>query len=171
MFYLANAQFHISLIPRRWYNNNKYHIDQNEENITPIYQIGGSKLDEMEQPLSFQYLANFRQTPNVVQLQGPKQKYRFGMGYAKKALDLAIRTDKVDEFVNQMKCFIESTKKELSDQQENIDNMHIGDLLQVQHKGRQPNRYKSGGKPLKKKARRIIQDIINTINKDHEEEV
>ena len=44
----------------------------------------------MEQPLSFQYLANFRQTPNVVQLQGPKQKYGFGMGYAKKALDLAI---------------------------------------------------------------------------------
>ena len=47
--------------------------------------------------------------------------------------------------------------------------MHIGDLLRVQHKGRQPNRYKSGGEPPKKKTRHIIQDITNTINKDHEE--
>ena len=68
----------------------------------------------MEQPLLFQYLANFRQIPNVIQLQGLKQKYRFDMDYAKKALDLAIRTDKIDEFVNQMKRFIESTKEELS---------------------------------------------------------
>ncbi len=70
--------------------------------------------------------------------------------------------------------FIESTKEELSDQQENIDNissMHIGNPLQVQHKSQQPNRYKSGGKLPKKKARHIIQDIINTINKDYEEEV
>jgi len=49
--------------------------------------------------------------------------------------------------------------------------MHIGDLLRVQYKGQQPNRYKSDGKPLKKKARCIIQNITNTINKDHEEEV
>ena len=49
--------------------------------------------------------------------------------------------------------------------------MHISDPLQVQHKGRQPNRYKSGGEPLKKKARHIIQDNTNIINKDHEEEV
>ena len=55
-----------------------------------------------------------------------------------------------------MERFIESIKEELSDQQENIDNMHIGDPLQVQHKGRQPNRYKSDGEPLKKKARCII---------------
>src|ERR1043165_7632500 len=60
MSYSANARFHISLISRQWYNNNKYHIDQNEENIISIYQIGGSKLDKIEQPLSFQYLANFR---------------------------------------------------------------------------------------------------------------
>jgi hypothetical protein len=38
------------------------------------------------------------------------------MGYAKKALNLAIRTDKVDEFINQIEHFIESTKEKLSDQ-------------------------------------------------------
>ncbi|CAB4405263.1 unnamed protein product [Rhizophagus irregularis] len=53
------------------------------------------------------------QAPSIVQPRGPKQKYGFGMGYAKKALDLAIRTDKVDEFVNQIEYFIESVKSEL----------------------------------------------------------
>ncbi|UZO09122.1 uncharacterized protein OCT59_029359 [Rhizophagus irregularis] len=91
----------------------------NEENILA---------DESEQP-SFQHLMNFRQTPNVVQLQDPKQKYGFGMGYAKKALDLAVQTDKVDEFVDQVKYFIENTKAELSEQQENLTSMHIGDPL------------------------------------------
>ena len=37
------------------------------------------------------------------------------MGCAKKVLDLAIRTDKVDEFVNQIEHFIESVKAELFD--------------------------------------------------------
>ena len=39
--------------------------------MVPIYNIGESELDELERPLfqlSFQHLANFRQTPNVVQL-------------------------------------------------------------------------------------------------------
>ena len=84
-------------------------------------------------------------------MQGPKQKYGFGMGYAKKALDLAIRTDKVDEFVNQVKCFIESTKAELSEQEENRVSMRIGDPLRVQHKGRQPNRYRSCDELQKRK--------------------
>ena len=102
---------------------------------------------------------------HVIQLQGPKQKYGFGMGYAKKALDLAIRTDKVNEFVNQVKCFIEDTKAELSEQGENIALMHIGDPLRVPHKGRQPNRYKSCGEPSQKKTKNI-RDITNIINEE-----
>ncbi|RGB23185.1 hypothetical protein C1646_774889 [Rhizophagus diaphanus] len=128
--------------------------NEHKKNVMPIYHIGENKLSELEQPipqLSFQHLANFRQTPNIVQLQGPKQKYGFGMGYAKKALDLAIRTDKVDEFVNQVKCFINNTKVELSKHQDNIVFMHIGDLLRVQYKGRQLNRYRSYGEPQKRK--------------------
>ena len=92
------------------------------------------------------------------------------MGHAKKALDLAIRVDKVNEFVNQLEYFIESIKAELSDQQENNISMHIGDPLKVRHKGRQPNRYKSCGEPQKKKVSRI-QDITNITNKDHKEVV
>ncbi|CAB4481899.1 unnamed protein product [Rhizophagus irregularis] len=101
------------------------HCGQNSE---PQYIILLNDADESEQP-SFQHLMNFRQTPNVVQLQDPKQKYGFGMGYAKKALDLAVQTDKVDEFVDQVKYFIENTKAELSEQQENLTSMHIGDPL------------------------------------------
>jgi hypothetical protein len=166
MSYSNNAQFHISLIPRRWYNYNKYNTEQHKE---PIYQIEENELDEMGPRLSFQHLANFRKTPNIVQSRGPKQKYGFGMSYAKKALDIAVRTDKVNEFVNQMEYFIENVKVDLSEQQENAISMHIGDPLRVRHKGRQPNRYKSCGEPQKKKVRRI-QDITNHItNKDNEE--
>ncbi|CAG8848314.1 45163_t:CDS:2, partial [Gigaspora margarita] len=43
-------------------------------------------------------------------LQGPKQKYGLRIDYAKKALDLAIRTNKVEEFVSHLKTFIEVTK-------------------------------------------------------------
>ncbi|GBC40947.2 protein FAR1-RELATED SEQUENCE 5-like [Rhizophagus irregularis DAOM 181602=DAOM 197198] len=128
MSYSTNAQFHISLIPHRWYNNNKYNIEQREKNIVLFHNEENILADESEQP-SFQHLMNFRQTPNVVQLQDPKQKYGFGMGYAKKALDLAVQTDKVDEFVDQVKYFIENTKAELSEQQENLTSMHIGDPL------------------------------------------
>ena len=62
-----------------------------------------------------------------------------------------------------MEHFIEKTKEQLSNQQENIvENMIVNDPLHVQHKGRRPNRYKSGGKfPSKKKAR-TMQDISNT---------
>ncbi|PKY56814.1 hypothetical protein RhiirA4_477374, partial [Rhizophagus irregularis] len=151
MSYSTNAQFHISLIPHRWYNNNKYNIEQREKNIV-LFDIEENKLSDESEQSSFQHFMNFRQTPNVVQLQGPKQKYGFGMKYAKKALDLAIQTDKVNEFVDQVKCFIENTKAELSEQQENLTSIHIGDPLQVQHKGRQPNRYKSCGEPQRKKS-------------------
>ena len=139
--------------------------------MTPAVYNNIGESDELEQPLpqlSFQYLANFRQTPNVIQLQGPKQRYGFGMGYAKKAFDLAIRTDKVDEFVNQVKCFIQSTKAELSEQEENRVSIRIGDLLRVQHKGRQPNRYRSCGELQKKKAKHAIRSVTNTVT-NHEE--
>ncbi|GET56563.1 hypothetical protein GLOIN_2v1487031 [Rhizophagus irregularis DAOM 181602=DAOM 197198] len=63
MSYSITAQFHISLIPQRWYNNSKY--NEHEKNVIPIYHIGENKLS-------------------------PKQKYGFGIKYAKKALDLAI---------------------------------------------------------------------------------
>ncbi|UZO08169.1 uncharacterized protein OCT59_028432 [Rhizophagus irregularis] len=155
-----------SLIKNIPYNSiRQYNIEQQHKE--PVYQIEENELEKGPR-LSFQHLANFRQTPNIVQPRGPKQKYGFGMGYAKKALDLAIRADKVDEFVNQIEYFIESVKSELSDQQEN---MHIGDPLRVRHKGRQPNRYKSCGEPQKKKVRRI-QDITNTTtNKNRKEDV
>ena len=124
MSYSINAQFHISLISQRWYKYNKYNTEQHYKE--PVYQIEENEL-EIGPQLSFQHLVNFRQTPNIVQLQDPKQKYGFGMGYAKKMLDLAIQTDKVDEFVNQIEYFIESVKAELSDQQENRISMHISE--------------------------------------------
>ncbi|CAB4444639.1 unnamed protein product [Rhizophagus irregularis] len=102
------------------------------------------KIFFLSQP-SFQHLEKVRQMPNIKQLQGPKQKFGFGIGYAKKALDYyAIRADKLNELVSQLESFIEEMKEELSINQENIDSI-VKDPIQVKHKRRQPNRYKSGG--------------------------
>ena len=65
MSYSINTRFHISLIPRRWYNNNKYNIEHKQHKENMIYQIEESELNGSEpQPLSFQHLENFRQTYN-----------------------------------------------------------------------------------------------------------
>jgi hypothetical protein len=76
-----------------------------------MYQITENKLNQLLfQPVLFNHIANFRQLANVEQKRGPKQKYGFGMSYAKKALDYAIRADKVDNFVDLLEVFIEDTK-------------------------------------------------------------
>ncbi|CAG8787157.1 18455_t:CDS:1, partial [Gigaspora rosea] len=69
------------------------------------------------------------------------------MSYAKKALGLAIRADRVEEFVSHLKNFIEVTKTDLLSTQ---DSTSIEDSLHVPHKELQPNRYKFGGEPSKK---------------------
>ncbi|CAG8759415.1 3145_t:CDS:1, partial [Racocetra fulgida] len=94
----------------------------------------------------------------------PKQKYGFKIGYAKKALDYTIQADKVDEFVNYLERFIEDTKNELDKRQDvmNIENLIVIDPIRVQHKGRQPNQYKSGGEvPSKRK-------VLNTTNTNNQ---
>ncbi|CAG8816129.1 6689_t:CDS:1, partial [Gigaspora rosea] len=75
--------------------------------------------------------------------------------YAKKALDLAIRANKVDEFVNEIEHFIEKTKKSISDREENVNSSYVDveDPLRVRHKGRQSKRYKSSGELPKKAIR------------------
>jgi hypothetical protein len=160
MSYSFNAQFHIMLIPQRWYNDKKYQMSRQEHYLVPTYQIKKNETEFFLSQLSFQHLEKVRQMPNIRQLQGPKQKFGFGMGYAKKALDYAIRADKLNEFVGQLENFIERVKEELSNNEENIDSV-IRDPIQVKHKGRQPNRYKSRGELPQKKKTKTIRDITN----------
>ncbi|CAB4422731.1 unnamed protein product [Rhizophagus irregularis] len=68
------------------------------------------------------------------------------------------------ELVNQLESFIEETKEELSNNQENIDSI-VKDPIQVKHKGQQPNRYKSGGETSRKR-KKTIKDITN-VNDQH----
>ncbi|CAG8622557.1 5945_t:CDS:10, partial [Cetraspora pellucida] len=103
-------------------------ISQDYEAFVPMYQIKQMESNELPQLLSFQHLVRFKQTSNVVQSHGPKQRYRFGMEYAKKPLDLAIHANKVDDFVNEIERFIEKLRGIC----------------------RQPKRYKSGSELLKK---------------------
>ncbi|CAG8672259.1 1549_t:CDS:1, partial [Racocetra fulgida] len=86
--------------------------------------------------------------------QGSKQKYGFGISYAKKALNNVIQADKVNEFVNYLERFIKTMKDDLDKQQKNandIKNLAIDDPIHVWHKGRQPNYYKSEGEGSSKK--------------------
>src|SRR5688500_11747737 len=100
MSYSDNARFHITLIPQRWYNDKKSGLSPQEWNLLPSYQIENNEVEQSNlQPLSLQYLTKIRELPNITQLQNLKQKFGFGMSYAKKALNYAIRADKVDEFV------------------------------------------------------------------------
>ncbi|CAG8585813.1 15389_t:CDS:2 [Gigaspora rosea] len=71
------------------------------------------------------------------------------MGYAKKALDLAIWADKVEEFVSHLKI-----------------SLSVKDPLHVSHKGRQPNKYKSGGEPLRK-----VQRTVQSTERSNETEI
>ncbi|CAG8838626.1 44889_t:CDS:2, partial [Gigaspora margarita] len=78
-------------------------------------------------------------------------------------LDLAIRTDKVEEFVSRLKNFIEKAKNDLFSTQNNAESILIGDPLHVPHKGRQPNRYKSGAPANDgEEMRHDIQDTTGT---------
>ncbi|CAG8477512.1 12975_t:CDS:2 [Cetraspora pellucida] len=77
------------------------------------------------------------------------------MGYAKKAFDLAIQADKVEEFVSHLKNFIEVMKNDLFSIQDNVSFISIKDPLHVPHKGDEPS----------KKAQHIVQSTDQS-NKD-----
>ncbi|CAG8517264.1 25888_t:CDS:2 [Gigaspora rosea] len=57
------------------------------------------------------------------------------MGYAKKALDLAIQADRVEEFVSQLKTFIAVTTHDLLSTQDSTSIITVEDPLHVPHKG------------------------------------
>ncbi|CAG8825944.1 17675_t:CDS:2, partial [Gigaspora margarita] len=68
--------------------------------------------------------------------------------YTKKALDLAIQADKVEEFVS------------------NASFISIEDPLHIPYKGRQPKKYKSGNEPSRKSNEDEIQKVTEALNSD-----
>ncbi|CAG8832078.1 15138_t:CDS:2, partial [Gigaspora margarita] len=156
-YYNLSKETQLSSVKSEIYDNESSDFNQ------PTYQINTNKTDLTSDQLLLYHLVKIRQVPNIVQLQSPKQKFGFGMEYAKKALDYAIRADKIDELVKQLENFIEKTKKELFNNQKNdSDNNIISDPIQVHHKGRQPKRYKSGGEIVSNKKLRTMKEITNS---------
>ncbi|PKY56488.1 hypothetical protein RhiirA4_476816 [Rhizophagus irregularis] len=94
MFYSAYARFHITLISRRWYNDKKFFLNQDHASM-PSYQIEKDESDISEQSplqlISFSHLERIRKMPDIIQIQ--------------------VHADKVEEFVTQLKVFIEETKR------------------------------------------------------------
>ncbi|CAG8846377.1 49_t:CDS:1, partial [Gigaspora margarita] len=66
-------------------------IDQQIHQSIPVYRIVENKLNQLpSQPLLFNHLTKIREIVYIDHKQSPKQKYSFGMGYAKKALNYAV---------------------------------------------------------------------------------
>ncbi|CAG8728627.1 7556_t:CDS:2, partial [Racocetra fulgida] len=122
------------------YNSKKFQISQQEHLLVPTYQVNTNQTDLALNQLLLNHLIKIRQMPNIMQF----------IEYAKKAIDYAIQAYKIDELVNQLENFIEKTKKELFNNQVNTNNI-VSDPIRVNHKGRQPKRYKSGGKTVQNK--------------------
>ncbi|CAG8817149.1 7785_t:CDS:2, partial [Gigaspora margarita] len=76
----------------------------------------------------FNYLTTIRKIAYTEQKQNPRQKYGFGLGYTKKALDYAFRANNIDNFINYLEKFIEKTKVELDKLKENNNINYIGDI-------------------------------------------
>ncbi|CAG8699479.1 10223_t:CDS:2, partial [Cetraspora pellucida] len=150
----------------------KSRIDQQIHSSVPMYQIVENTLSQLScQPLLFNHISDVRKTEIIKHKQGPKQKYGFGMGYAKKALDYAIRANKVCELVSYLERFIEDTKGELDKQQDDIgsiENLVVSDPICAQHKGRQPNRYKLEGEVLYKKNIHSATNSTNQVSNENE---
>ncbi|CAG8836045.1 24012_t:CDS:2, partial [Gigaspora margarita] len=116
MSYSQHACFHITLIFSWWYSNKKACIDQQTHFLVPMYQITRNTLSQLPlQPLLFGHLTDIKKIAIAKQKQTPKQKYGLGMGYAKKALDYAIRANKVSEFVNYLETGEVLSKRKVYD--------------------------------------------------------
>ena len=69
-------------------------------------------------------------------------------------------------YSSQLKNFIEVTKNDLFNTQNNASFISVKDPLHVPHKGRQPNRYKSGGEPSRK-----VQRTVQSTEQSNETEI
>ncbi|CAG8609669.1 5483_t:CDS:2, partial [Racocetra fulgida] len=120
--------------------------------------------DEYDQPQAL--FSSLIKTNYSEQKQSLKQKYGFGIGYTKKALDYAVWTDNVDELVSYLEKFIEKAKLELNKQEknDNVENIIINNSIYTKYKEHLPKYYKLGEEDLPRKKVRNIRDITNSVN-------
>ncbi|CAG8625254.1 8270_t:CDS:2, partial [Racocetra fulgida] len=128
-FLELNKQLKEYFTPQIYQSNvTKSEIDQQILSSISMYQIVRNILNPIPpKPLLFNHLSDIRKLTHVEQKRSSKQKYGFGISYAKKALDYTIRADKVDEFINYLERFIKDTKDELDKHQDvtNIENLIV----------------------------------------------
>ncbi|CAG8676923.1 7231_t:CDS:2, partial [Cetraspora pellucida] len=109
--------------------------------------------NSIPQIVNFQYLSHFRVanvlTPSLQKSVSEKERWSKGYGIAKKALNLMIRLNCDDEFLEMMEEFISSKTHELqiSDKNKDANNFElqpaIANPFVTKHCGRPPKRYKS----------------------------
>ncbi|UZO27367.1 uncharacterized protein OCT59_019565 [Rhizophagus irregularis] len=151
MRYISNAQFAITLINRRWFNNDKVFDSTIDTLITKSISIVQEE-SYINNPIipKCQILSTLRgqliDTELVKKLSKQKQQFIEGHECVTKALNLAIKTDSVDELIGLCNRFM-SSHIHLNIQQTNgiyqNDPNYIPNPIVYKVRGRPPKRLKS----------------------------
>jgi hypothetical protein len=175
------AMFHIGLIPARWYNSETTNDPQKEAAITIFSKKSSSDDREFvyEHPIepNFDILNEIRNvqmfSETVKQNLSHKVKYNQGIGYAKKAVNLALEMGCEDELNKLLQDWIKVKERTIRDNlsksnKENLPN--ISNPRQVRTKGAPKKRVKSALENTTKyhnKGKEKIRATANSQDTDH----
>ena len=159
------AMFHVGLIPARWYNNETINDPQKEVAITIFSQKLSS--DDAEPVYEHQIEPNFDTLNEIRNLQifsetvrqnlSHKVKYNQGIGYAKKAVDLALEMGCENELNKILQDWIKSKERIICD---NLSKSNKENLPNISN----PHQVRTKGAPKK----RIKSTLENTTAKSHD---
>jgi hypothetical protein len=174
MRYTSNAQFTMALINRRWFNDDKVFDSTIDTSITRSISIVQEE-SYIDNPLTpkCQILSILRgkviDTEPVKKLSKQKQQFIEGHECVTKALNLAIKTDSVDELVGLCNRFM-SSHIHLNTQQTNgtyqNDPNHIPNPIVYNVRGHPPKRLKSAVEIARNK--RPFKEITNVSHNDEQ---
>jgi hypothetical protein len=173
------AKFHISLINRRWYQDLKLNI--NDEDLALLDVLSIVKDDNSEitvhKEINFNYIHQIRgekvYTEKLQNIVSAKAKYGRSLGFARKALDLAQKLNCHNELNGMLQTFIDEKQQELLyncrttdkenvivDQREKNEScnkeINCTNPVTSRRRGRPSNRYLSEGETLKQNKKQKI---------------
>ncbi|CAB4420628.1 unnamed protein product [Rhizophagus irregularis] len=151
------AMFYVSLIPNRWYIDITYE-SQKEAAIIVCNNVSGDSevVYEHQIEMNFNMLNEIRYTQvfseTVKKNLSNQVKYGQGLGYAKKALNLALENGCENELNRPLQHWIKDKEKEIYVNQENESNKE--NLLNISN----PYKTRTKGTPKKKHIKSTLEN-------------
>ncbi|PKY59220.1 hypothetical protein RhiirA4_481795 [Rhizophagus irregularis] len=151
------AMFYVSLIPNRWYIDITYE-SQKEAAIIVCNNVSGDSevVYEHQIEMNFNMLNEIRYTQvfseTVKKNLSNQVKYGQGLGYAKKALNLALENGCENELNRPLQHWIKDKEKEIYVNQENESNKE--NLLNISN----PYKTRTKGTPKKKRIKSTLEN-------------